>query len=397
MINKKLEEIEESDIKHLIDEQIIERKTLEYKSEIPGNGSEDKKKFLASVSSFANAIGGDLIYGIIEDRNTGAPQSPLEGISISNVDQEILRLEQLIRDGIEPNIPSYNLEIREISLSNNNYVLIIRVKKSWLAPHRISFKTAHRFYSRSTNGKYLMDIQELRSAFIFSEVISTKVKNFREERISSIISGRTPIPLYNEGKIILHLIPIEAFSMRKIYEIERIARVRTNFRPMFISSGWNERYNLDGYLAHYARENRESSAYVQLYRNGIIEAVEDYVLVVTDQKIIPITDIEGRLISFTKEYLEVQKFLDIEGPILFSLTFLGVKGYFYPPLSGRGNIFPIERDLLLFPEILFEKTDIEPVEIGKKLKHCYDAIWNSVGYSKSPNYNQQGEWVRRRM
>ncbi|GAI70049.1 unnamed protein product, partial [marine sediment metagenome] len=39
MINKKLEEIEESDIKHLIDEQIIERKTLEYKSEIPGNGS----------------------------------------------------------------------------------------------------------------------------------------------------------------------------------------------------------------------------------------------------------------------------------------------------------------------------------------------------------------------
>jgi len=397
MINKKLDEIEVSDIQHLIDEQIIERKTLEYKSELPGNTSDEKKKFLASVSSFANAIGGDLIYGIIEDRDTGAPQSPLEGISISSVDQEILRLEQIIRDGIEPNIPSYYLEIREIALSNNNYVLIIRVKKSSLAPHRISFKTWHRFYSRSTNGKYLMDIQELRSSFILSEIVSTKVKNFKEEQLSSIISGRISIPLYNKAKIILHLIPIEAFSLSKIYEIERIARIRTNFRPMFLSGGWNERYNLDGYLAHYTEENRESSAYVQLFRNGIIEAVEDYALKVTNEKIIPITDIEGRLITFTKDYLEVQKLLDIEGPILFSLTFYGVKGYFYPPPSGSGNIYPIERDLLLFPEIIFEKIDIELVEIGKKLRPCYDAIWNSVGYSKSPNYNQEGEWVQLRM
>lgn len=396
MINKKLDDIEVEDLQHLINEQIIERKTLEYKSELPGTTDDEKKKFLASVSSFANAIGGDLIIGISEERNTGAPQSPLDGISISNVDQKILRLEQIIRDGIEPNIPSYNLESRGIPISNDKYVLIIRVKKSFLAPHRISFKSWHRFYSRSTNGKYLMDIQELRSAFILSEVVTAKIKNFREDQLSSIISGRTPIPLYNEAKIILHLIPIEAFSLSKIYEIERIARTRTNFRPMFINSGWDERYNLDGYLAYFTRENRESAAYVQLFRNGIIEAVEDYVLIASRQKIIPITDIEIRLLSFIKYYLEVHCMLNIEGPILFSLAFFGVKGYFYPPTSGLGNVYPVEKDLLVFPDILFEKTDISLVEIGKRLRPCYNAIWNSVGYPGSPNYNSEGEWAQSR-
>ena len=57
---------------------------------------------MANISSFANASGSDLIFCIAEDRKTGNPEE-LVGIEIENIDQEIQRLEHIIRDGIEPN------------------------------------------------------------------------------------------------------------------------------------------------------------------------------------------------------------------------------------------------------------------------------------------------------
>ena len=169
VINKPLEDITEIDLQYLIDEERIEKKVLEYKLELPGNSDSDKKEFLADVSSFANANGGDIIYGVIENRKSGKPEKA-EGIEIDNVDQNILQLEQIIRDGIEPNIPSSALNIKEIQLKNSKYVLIIRISRSWISPHRVSFKAWDRFYTRSTNGKYRFDIQELRAAFQDKEI-----------------------------------------------------------------------------------------------------------------------------------------------------------------------------------------------------------------------------------
>ena len=71
-----------------------------------------------------------------------------------------------MRNGIEPHIPSSSINIREIQLANVNYILIIRINKSWISPHRVSFKSWDRFYSRSTKEKYPLDVQELRSEFI---------------------------------------------------------------------------------------------------------------------------------------------------------------------------------------------------------------------------------------
>ncbi len=169
VINKQLEDIIEADLQYLIDEERIEKKVLEYKSETPRNSDSEKKEFLADVSSFANTIGGDIIYGVIENRNTGKPEK-LEGIEIENVDHEILRLDHIMRDGIEPNIPSSALNIKEIQLKNSKYILIIRIIRSWLNPHRVSFKAWDRFYTRSTNGKYRYDVQELRAAFQNEEI-----------------------------------------------------------------------------------------------------------------------------------------------------------------------------------------------------------------------------------
>lgn len=101
----------------------------------------------------ANAIGGDIIYGIVEgvseDGNTVA--QVLQGISGENSDDEILRLDNLIRDCIKPRL--IGIGIRALQLSNNNTAFIVRVPRSWNAPHVVDRGGHWRFYYRKLGRK----------------------------------------------------------------------------------------------------------------------------------------------------------------------------------------------------------------------------------------------------
>lgn len=392
--NRKLEEINESDLKHLIDEEIIELKTLEYKEKLPSNTDSDKKKFLATISSFANANGGDVIFGIKENPEIGAPLGPLEGLNISNPDEEKTRLDNILRDGLEPNIPSSSLSIWPLKLKNSNYIFIIRVKRSWLKPHRISFKATHRFYGRSSSGKYLLDIPELKSLFLLSESIGEKIKTFRENRISDIFANELPIPFYDSPKIVLHLISPISFYSGQIYDLTKISLY--DIKP-FGSSNFNDRYNIDGRVTYSIFPNKERAySYVQLYRNGIIEAVNSYLLwPKTEKKTIPITGIEIRLIEYLPAYMEIFKKFNIDPPIFLFLTFTGVKGYRIPENARwwDDETFPIDRDIVLIPELLIENYEFEPAQL---LKPVFDSIWNACGYVGSPNYSSDGLWDHNR-
>jgi predicted HTH transcriptional regulator len=118
MINRNVEQITKDDLQSLIDNKVTERKTMEYKQALPGNSDKQKKEFLADVSSFANASGGVLIYGITEDKKTGKPKA-LVGLDIVNIDQETLRLDNVIRTGLQPRLPAVNIS-PPITLDNSN-------------------------------------------------------------------------------------------------------------------------------------------------------------------------------------------------------------------------------------------------------------------------------------
>lgn len=58
MIPKRLEDVTEVDLVALIENQVREGRTIEYKRELPANSDVGKGKLLAGVSSFANTSGG---------------------------------------------------------------------------------------------------------------------------------------------------------------------------------------------------------------------------------------------------------------------------------------------------------------------------------------------------
>src|SRR5712691_8135034 len=85
-----------------------ESRHLEYKETLPGAIEDDKKEFLADATSFANAAGGDLVYGVRERRDTARkPTGEIEeiiGLPNLNFDAEQLRLENMLRDGVAPRL-----------------------------------------------------------------------------------------------------------------------------------------------------------------------------------------------------------------------------------------------------------------------------------------------------
>jgi predicted HTH transcriptional regulator len=119
----------------LLDNQVPEGKSLEYKQTLPAASDSDRKEFLADASSFANAAGGHLIYGIAE--SSGVP-TELCGLDIGDPDAEIRRLESMIQDGIAPRIPS--ISTRAIPLASSRIVIIIQIPRSFASPHMVTFK-----------------------------------------------------------------------------------------------------------------------------------------------------------------------------------------------------------------------------------------------------------------
>jgi hypothetical protein len=154
------------------------------------------------------------------------------------------------------------------------------------------------------------------------------------------------------------------------------------------TTSWSHRFNFDGVLGY------SSHSYLQVFRNGIIEAVE--ALILEDrhgERIIPSIAYEKELLSALPRFLSIQKELGVDPPLFIMLSLVGVKGYDMAVdrllFLGRDS-HPIDRDTLQIPEVMIERFDINPAEV---MKPIFDAVWNAAGFPRSMNYDKNGKWV----
>lgn len=392
MIRKKLDDILDKDIQELVIENILERRTLEYKSALPDNSDNDKKEFLADISSFANTDGGDLVYGIRE--KDGVLQEDI-GLSVLNLDMEIARLENITRDGISPRI---GLEIKSLEV-NKKQVLILRIKASMDAPHRVIFKGHDKFYKRNTNGKYPIDISELRTAFLQSSGLVDRIRRFRGLRIFDIKAADTPYALINRDAFIaIHVLPMSAFTTSFNLPSETLLALKegkynSHFLP-FYTTGWNHRINLDGIVAYSRHEGVGVGTYTQLYRDGKIEAVECGILSRTSSEkhnILPMFTIEKEVMNYISKLIGLLTALEIRAPYFVFLSLVGVKDFKVSAPNGYYSLEaePITQSDLLLPEVIID----DPMcNIEQKMRPIFDMIWNASGVSESLNFDKDGKF-----
>jgi hypothetical protein len=387
MIPKPLPSITLGDIESLVTNSIREGKTIEYKQELIGGKDAEKKEFLADVSSFANASGGDIIFGVAESRDadgkpTGIPEAitPLPGL---NADKEILRLEQMIRGNIDPKIPG--LASRAIDGHQDGPLILIRIPQSWSAPHMITFNASPRFYTRRSNGKSPLDLPEIRAAFVQSELLPEKIRRFREQRLGQIVAGETPVTLQQESLIVLHLVPISAFLGTTNVDVVPFM----NYKHILSPIGGNitgRRLNIDGFVSYHVskRDGFNTVDYVQLFRNGIVEAVDSYLLTMSPKKrLIYLNDIENQLIGATEQFIEVFSKIGVDPPIVAMLSLLNVAGF----CRHRPDFIPVESEIdrrhLLLPDVVLDDVTLPPEML---LKPVFDVLSQACGSPCSARY-----------
>jgi len=406
MIHKNLDSITKEDIDALIDNEVQEQRTLDYKESfpksIPGKAEEAKKEFRADVTSFANAAGGDIVYGIAETKDNGKKTGKYEVKGLGNdvnFDDEKSRLEQILRSGIEPQIPGGVRFSAPIIMSGDARVLVMRIPKSWASPHlvRPSSEKVFRVHTRNNTGKYSLDSSEIRSAFLASADIADRIRQFRDERLSRIIAGETPVSLEDNPKVVLHVVPYSAFDVQSNIDPNAMCDQGNHLIPP-VGNTWDKRFNLDGFVTYNPPgDSGRSYCYCQVFRSGEIEYVDAFILNYPDSGKLAANGLEKDIIRLVNNFMSAYQALDTQPPAVVLLTLLGVRGYEISDTPDPVGIPSteshfIDRDNLLLPDILVEDFQCDQAHVAKLLKPAFDALWNASNYPGSVNYDEQGEY-----
>ena len=394
ILGKRPDELDLNDIERIIENQIPESKTLDYKSVLKIDTGDDRKEFLADVSAFINTEGGVLIFGIKElkdeqGQNLGIPEKKTP-IEINNVDKLIQQIEDLVQNNLEPKVSS--LIINPIEVELGNFILIIGVNKTLGLPHMITYKATNKFYKRRNSGKYLVDVYELQTSFSQSLDSREKAERFRIMR-TNLVRNLEFIPKLDiKGSFFLHVFPIN----NRDYEIDFLSPDLLNFlsdRMIPIrSSGRDYKYNLEGFIATSSNHEKIPYSYSQLFRNGVLEFYTSHMHIERkgDENIL---DIFGKLIElvsieYVKRSLDIFKHFEIEPPYVIMISIFDTKnGVLQMQDSWGSSSNLITHDKLLLPPIVIYDQNIE---IEKELKKIFDILWQSGNVLKSPFYDNSG-------
>jgi hypothetical protein len=371
-------EITLKDIERLVENKVPESGTLDYKRDLYSSCDSDKRKFLIDVAAFANTAGGCIIVGIAENKNNGCPEE-IVGVEIPGLDDLKLRFNNLLRDSACP--PIRGVQYYPINYQNGKRILLIEVPQSISRPHAVRDGKGYLFYGRGDGNNNPLGIDEIRRAFIESETLALKIRNFRNDRISLISVNDILMPIAEGAKIILHLIPVSSFELGSHYNLTMLKA--DDVAPIGCPLGGNDsRINFDGFLAYHPYLNASQTkveSYVQLFRNGIIEAVDTICLEPKTlggnppAKLIPPNN---RISEAVARYIQTLKKIEVNSPLWICVSFLGIKGYRTLISQYEQSTYEIDRDDLLFPEIFLEDINQFDANI---LNPVFDIIQQACG------------------
>jgi hypothetical protein len=383
---KRAIDLAESDILELISNGTEEGREIDYKELLKIGSDGERKEFLADISSFANASGGHLIFGVAE---TDGRPTAIKPLTITNWDAERLRIESLVRDGISPRLA---MEPTAVAVPSG-HVIVLRIPRSWSGPHMVRFQHSGRFYSRNSGGKYQLDVGEIRTAFTSGAQVADAIRTFRQTRLSAIVSGEAPVRLLEGPKIILHCCPYTSTALGASVDIRKAQQQPALVRPMF-DFGHSPGYNLDGVMA-YSPERAMSGfgqSYFQLFRDGKVECVDSQLLRPKEGRgrVMPSIAVPGICIASLSRIFKLFRVLDVEPPAAVMLTFLGVESYTMAldPMLGYGSS-EIDRDALIIAAEIADSY--EPATAATIMRPIFDTLWNATGLSHCSAYDAAGE------
>jgi Putative DNA-binding domain len=392
LLDTPINEIEEADIQRLLSVGIAETVHLDYKQATYGDSGSDRSEFLKDISAFANTLGGDIVIGVAETNGVPTELTPF----MDDCDLEKRRLEQIALTGLEPRIS--NLRIHAVPIAAGGHIIIVRVPRSFIAPHRVIARGSNSFWARAGSTKYEPDVDQLRAMFTRAPQLAERMRDFRLNRIAHITAGDTPVRIRDEGRLVLHIVPFSAFDLRPTFSLQS-ALASENWQKFSYTQPICWRINFDGFLTltDMFAGNTKHSNYVQVFRTGAIEAVT--VPVVHAQDEINAQTLDAFIVKSARNIAVGLHKCGAEPPLAVMVSLIGVKGQtLVAGFQDRYQLYVpervvIDRDQLHCAEVILEDVPSGYPDCAKKLRQTLDQLANAAGIQSSASFDQSGNFA----
>lgn len=122
-----------ADLQRLVDEGLEESLTLDYKAS-PALSREGKwpDELCKDVSAMANSAGGQLVYGINEDKSAGKPSKLDDCVTDPKITREWI--EQILNSKVQPRMDGFRIE--RVDMESGKFGYVISVQQSQNGPHQ---------------------------------------------------------------------------------------------------------------------------------------------------------------------------------------------------------------------------------------------------------------------
>jgi hypothetical protein len=370
---------------------VRENRRLDFKQSLKLAERDDRVAFLQDVVAMANADGGTILFGVEEgEGDEKGVAVGLPGIAI-NRDQISNAIDSLLRDNTEERITVHQHDVR---LDSGNYIYIVRVPPSALAPHMIAnIKTsAPRFYIRANASNEPMTVQQIKdSSLRHGNAIEGATE--RIERRVGILRERAKLRkgYQNEelppNQSVLHVVPLFPhpggwnYADKKVNE--RLMRVQPHGR-------WGQEFGDIRFTQHGAFREYRPQSHTGFLRDGSLEGQEFDVIsrqnagarIIVGSDVVESTDIG----------LELAETLSTEGllptPVLVQLHLLDV----------QGATFVKTRHFGFGSDVRLEDNDIQTeafviadwTERLRVLRQLMDHVWQAFGIASCDQFEIDG-------
>lgn len=383
----------QADIERLVATGATEGPHQDFKRDFPTRwDNETKVRVLSDVTAFANAGGGDVIYGVDEDAEARAvaivPQI------IVNVDEELRRLLDIVVNLTEPRVPGIQMHAVPVTAGTTaGHIIVMRVPSSWAAPHRNRIN--QHFHVREGIRNRPLDMPEIRAHFLRTESQAERLRAFRTARLAKVVTGQTPVQLTSAPKLVIHVISVQAAL--GLVQLDPVPYARRTLPLPVIGdlSANGVGLNLDGAYGSIPTGGRNRVGYTQQFRQGYFEAVWELApFGDSPAPVLPSVAYERYVNGFLEAVRAQYGAHDISQELILFISLMGADKVKMsgPSEFGRSHgsdLRGFDRVDVLLPEVVI----LPEVSIGRGMRPAYDLMCQAAGYEGSDNYGADGEWT----
>ncbi|MEP6878029.1 MAG: hypothetical protein ABI865_04210 [Nitrosospira sp.] len=203
-----------------------------------------------------------------------------------------------------------------------------------------------------------------------------------------IKAGRTPVPLLKESRYVLHILPLASFSGSFRINPGAIDR-KDRISLLGPVNSFKEHYNLDGVVLASGIGDKGYVKYMQLFRNGALEATGFIGSTMDERKYIPLFRFAGLRDGLITQ-LPTLLAMGISGPVVVALSLLSVAGY---KIGHQEFTSPVDRDDLELPEVWVESIDELRGNIDAVMRPIFDMLFQCFDEQRCDFYDGDGNWI----